>query len=92
MIDGLVGENTFRIFPETDSAVITSLQSARDFFNSFDGRKLKGVYCLDLDRERVKKIETLEEARIFYDYDPHRCECGSNWNEYGVCEDGQVED
>ena len=85
MVDGTIikGEAKLDIFTRT--AIITTAQSARDFFSYWDGSKLNGIYCLDLDNEVMKKVEVLQEALDFYDKDRHKCECGKNWNEDGVC-------
>lgn len=85
MLDGKICEGEVKIDIYTESAIITSKESVKDFFFYYDGSNLKGIYCLDLERERMKRVKNLEQAVEFYEFDPHKCECGNEWDKNGVC-------
>ena len=85
MVDGLLMDGVSKLDIFTETAIITSEHSARDFFYHYDERKLKGVFCLDLKNERIKKVTNQQEALDFYIKTPTKCNCGSGWDENGVC-------
>ena len=48
-------------------ALITTLTSAHGFLQNWKGSKITGgIWCLDFDKNKLKRIETIMDAIDFY--------------------------
>ena len=65
MLDGMI-ETPLRIDPFARDAMITTIESAKEFFDLYDPTKVKRIFIVDLDKLCIGRVRNLQEAVEFY--------------------------